>query len=75
VPSYLTSEGETIACREASLKKEYFKKLAEEIKSRNVPVWLTLDRAKLVGQVVTLPVPDETVAQFDGKSIVEYYSR
>ena len=75
VPSYLTSEGETIACREASLKKEYFKKLAEEIKSRTVPVWLTLDRAKLVGQVVTLPVPDETVAQFDGKSIVEYYSR
>jgi small subunit ribosomal protein S4 len=75
VPSYLTSEGETVACREASLKKEYFKKLAEEIKSRTVPVWLTLDRAKLVGQVVTLPVPDETIAQFDGKSIVEYYSR
>ena len=75
VPSYLTSEGDTIACREASLKKEYFKRLAEEIKSRNVPGWLTLDRTKLVGQVVTLPIPDETIAQFDGKSIVEYYSR
>ncbi|MDD5287664.1 MAG: 30S ribosomal protein S4 [Dehalococcoidales bacterium] len=75
VPSYLVDEGDTIVCREASLKKEYFKKVIEEIKSKNIPTWLTLDRTKLAGQVVTLPVPDETVAQFDGKSIVEYYSR
>lgn len=75
VPSYLVSEGDSVACREASLKREYFKKLAEEIKSRAIPSWLSLDRTKLVGQVVALPVPDETVAQFDGKSIVEYYSR
>jgi small subunit ribosomal protein S4 len=75
VPSYLVSEGDSVGCREASLKREYFKKLAEEIKSRAIPSWLSLDRTKLVGQVVALPVPDETVAQFDGKSIVEYYSR
>lgn len=75
VPSYLADEGDTIACREASLKKEYFKKVVEEIKSKTIPGWLTLDRTKLIGQVVTLPVPDETIGQFDGKSIVEYYSR
>jgi ribosomal protein S4 len=75
VPSALTTEGDTIACREASLKKEYFKRLLENIKSRNIPVWLTLDRTKLVGQVISLPIPDEATAQFDGKSIVELYSR
>jgi small subunit ribosomal protein S4 len=75
VPSALVNEGDTIVVREASLKKEYFKKLAEDIKSKTIPLWLTLDRAKLAGQVVTLPVVDETVAQFNGKSIVEYYSR
>jgi small subunit ribosomal protein S4 len=75
VASYLVGEGDTVACREASIKKEYFKKLAEEIKSRAIPSWLTLDRVKLVGQVVSLPVPDESMAKFDGKSIVEYYSR
>lgn len=61
--------------QEASLKKAYFKNLIEEIKSRAIPNWLTLDREKLVGQVVTLPIPDETAVQFDGKSVVEYYSR
>lgn len=75
VASYLVDEGDTVACREASIKREYFKKLTEDIKSRTIPSWLTLDRAKLVGQVVTLPIPDETTATFDGKSIVEYYSR
>lgn len=75
VASYLVDEGDTVACREASIKREYFKQLTEEIKSKTIPSWLTLDRAKLVGQVVTLPVPDEAIAKFDGKSIVEYYSR
>ena len=75
VPSALVNEGDAITVREASLKTEYFKKLAGDIKSKTVPLWLNLDRAKLAGQVVTLPVVDETVAQFNGKSIVEYYSR
>ena len=75
VPSALVSEGDAVNVREASLKKAYFKKVAEEIKSKAIPIWLTLDRAALSGQVVTLPVVDETIAQFNGKSIVEYYSR
>jgi small subunit ribosomal protein S4 len=75
VPSALVNEGDTIVVREASLKKEYFRRLGEDIKSKTIPLWLTLDKAKLAGQVVTLPVVDETVAQFNGKSIVEYYSR
>jgi len=75
VPSALVNEGDAIGIREASLKKAYFKKVLEEIKAKTVPIWLTLDRATLAGTVVTLPVVDETVAQFNGKSIVEYYSR
>jgi len=30
-------KGDTIVVREASLKKEYFKKLAEDIKSKTIP--------------------------------------
>jgi small subunit ribosomal protein S4 len=75
VPSALVSEGDAVNVREASLKKAYFKKVTEEIKSKTVPMWLILDRVALSGKVVALPVVDETVAQFNGKSIVEYYSR
>jgi small subunit ribosomal protein S4 len=75
VPSALVNEGDTVVVREASLKKEYFKRVSADIKSKTIPLWLALDKAKLAGQVVTLPVVDETVAQFNGKSIVEYYSR
>ena len=75
VPSALVSEGDAVNVREASLKKVYFKKVSEEIKSKTVPLWLILDRVTLSGKVVALPVVDETVAQFNGKSIVEYYSR
>lgn len=75
VPSYMVKEGDVIAVRESSLKNEYFKVLIEEIKSKTVPAWLSLDRAKLVGQVVTQPMLDDASIKFDGQSIVEYYSR
>jgi small subunit ribosomal protein S4 len=75
IPSHLVNEGDTIAVKEASTRNEYFKQVAEEIKSKTVPAWLALDRAKLIGQVVTQPILDDAGIKFDGKSIVEYYSR
>ena len=75
IPSCLVKEGDTISCREISLKKEYFKLLAEDIESKSLASWLSLDRKNLVGQVLSLPTPDEIGATWDGKAIVEYYSR
>jgi small subunit ribosomal protein S4 len=75
IPSCLVSENSTISWREGSTKTEYYKLLAETIESRSLPSWLTLDKNNLVGQVVSLPTPDEIGAKFDGKTIVEYYSR
>ena len=56
-------------------KTEYYKQLAENIESRQIPSWLSLDRQTLVGQILSLPTPDEIDARFDGKAVVEYYSR
>lgn len=75
IPSRLLKEGDTIGVREASAKNDYFKRLAEEIKARAIPPWLSLDRTRLVGQIVSLPILDEASFKFDVKSIVEYYSR
>lgn len=76
IPSYVVKEGDTISWREGSTKTEYYKQLLESIKSRTIATWLTLNRETLVGQVVSLPTPEDvTDIKFKAQSIVEYYSR
>ncbi len=75
IPSCLVKEGDTISWKESSVKTEYYKQLIESIQAKSVASWLSLDRQNLVGQVLSLPTPDEVGAKFDWKAIVEYYSR
>ena len=75
IPSCLVKEGDTISWREASTKTEYYKQVAASIESKSVLSWLSLDTQNLVGQIVSLPTPDDIDSKFDGKAIVEYYSR
>jgi len=75
IPSCLVKEGDTISWKEKSTKTEYFKQLREDIGGRMVANWLSLNRQDLVGQVISLPIPDEVGTEFDGQAIVEYYSR
>lgn len=75
IPSSLVKEGDTIGWREGSRKTEYYKQLVESIEAKNVLNWLSLDRQNMVGQVLTLPTPEQVDAKFDGKAVIEYYSR
>ena len=75
IPSCLVKEGDTISWRESSTKTEYYKQLVESIQAKSVASWLSLNRQNLVSQVLSLPTPDEGEPKFDGKAIVEYYSR
>ena len=75
IPSCLVKEGDTISWKERSTKTEYYKQLLQSIKSKSVLSWLSLDRTDFVGQVLSLPTPDDIDAKFEEKSIVEYYSR
>ncbi|MBI2848014.1 MAG: 30S ribosomal protein S4 [Chloroflexi bacterium] len=75
IPSYIMKEGDTISWKQRSIKTDYYKQIVESIPSKAVPSWLSLNRDTLVGQVVSLPVPGEVGAEFDGKTVVEYYSR
>jgi len=75
IPSCLVKEGDTISWREGSTKTEYYKQLLQSIESKSVLSWLSLDRQNLVGQVLSLPTSDDIDAKFEGKTIVEYYSR
>ncbi len=75
IPSYVVKEGDTISWRDGSKKTEYYKQLLEDIESKSIVGWLSLDRQTLVGQMISLPTPGDIGAEFDGQAIVEYYSR
>ena len=75
IPSCLVKEGDAVSWKESSRKTEYYKQLVESIQAKSVASWLSLDKQSLVGQALSLPTPDEVDAKFDGKAIVEYYSR
>lgn len=75
VPSFTVKEGDTISWRPESTKNEYYKQLVEAIGSKNIVSWLSLDKEKMVGRVISLPTPDNIDIRINGKAIVEFYSR
>jgi small subunit ribosomal protein S4 len=75
VPSALVKEGDTINWRKESTKTEYYQQLTQTIEAKSVLGWLNLDKKNLVGQVLSLPTPEDVEATFNGKTVVEYYSR
>jgi small subunit ribosomal protein S4 len=75
VPSCLVKEGDIISWHERSTKSEYYKQLAQGVGSKLIPSWLSLDKEKLVGRILSLPTPDDIETKFDVAAVVEYYSR
>ena len=75
IPSCRVKEGDTIRWKESSTKTEYYKQMVEDIEAKSIVSWLSLDRDNVVGQAISLPTPEDVGAEFDGKAIVEYYSR
>ena len=75
IPSCLVKEDDVISWREGSTKTGYYQQLVQNISAKSVSDWLSLDKENLVGRVVSLPTPDDIDAKFEGKAIVEYYSR
>ncbi|MEA1872745.1 MAG: 30S ribosomal protein S4 [Chloroflexota bacterium] len=75
IPSYLVKAGDLVQWREASTKTEYYQKLTQNIKGRTTPNWLSLDEEKVTGRVLSLPGKEDIETKFDGKAIVEYYSK
>jgi ribosomal protein S4 len=64
-----------ISWKEESTESEPYKKSAQDIESKVIPSWLSLDKHTFSGRVLTLPTPSEIDAKFDAKMIVTYYSR
>ncbi|HZS93796.1 MAG TPA: 30S ribosomal protein S4 [Chloroflexota bacterium] len=75
IPSYETKVGQVIGVRPRSRQTEYFKTLAELLKHRRVPEWLSLDIENMSGRILSVPSRSDIDANVQEQLIVEYYSR
>jgi small subunit ribosomal protein S4 len=75
VPSVRVKVGSNIGLTDRGTRSEYAKILKEEIKSRDVPGWLEINREALTGRMVAEPGSGDYEAHFNPNAIVEYYSR
>lgn len=75
IPSCLVKEGDKISWKEEKTNTEYYKQLTKSIESKTILSWLSLDKKNLVGEILSMPTPDDIEAKFAGQGIVEYYSR
>jgi small subunit ribosomal protein S4 len=75
IPSFVTSPGDVIGVRQESKSNEYFKTIAENLDSRNVPAWLSVNPAELSGRVLVAPARTDVDQAIREQLIVEYYSR
>lgn len=75
VPSAHVKVGANIGLTDRGKRSEYAKILQEEIKSRDVPGWLELNREGLTGRMIARPGVGDIEGHFNPNAIVEYYSR
>lgn len=75
IPSARVKVGDNIGLTPRGRKSEYAKMLAETMRSKQAPAWLSLDIGAMRGRMIGEPTLEEAQALFDPNVIVEYYSR
>jgi small subunit ribosomal protein S4 len=75
IPSYEAKVGQVIGVVPRSRTNEYFKTLAEVLKRRDIPQWLSLDVDNMTGRILSAPSRQEIDANLQEQLIVEWYSR
>jgi small subunit ribosomal protein S4 len=75
IPSYELKPGDRIEVRDSRREREPFKVAKETLRSHQAPDWLTLEPARLAGNVVALPRRDQMPLDLNEQLVVEYYSR
>lgn len=75
IPSYLVKAGDVIEVKERSRSLEVIQESMKNFGRRGEPGWLTLDKAKMAGQVVQAPTRSDVELEINEQLIVELYSR
>ena len=75
IPSYQIKKDDSISIKENKKSKGIFKDLATDLKRKEIPVWLSLNKDKLEAKTVGEPSLDEVKPPAEISSIFEFYSR
>jgi small subunit ribosomal protein S4 len=75
IPSYSVRVGEVVAVKEGSKSSSRMKQILENLGTRSVPGWLSLDANAATGTVVSLPTREDIQLPIQEHLIVEKYSR
>lgn len=75
IASYSVRAGEVIAVKEGSKSSPRMKQLLENLGSRTVPGWISLDANTAAGTIVALPTREDIQLPIQEHLIVEKYSR
>ena len=73
IPSYIVKAGDVIKVKEKSQSSPKFKEIKEM--QVGVPAWISVDRDKLEGKVLTDPTRDQIDTPIEERLIVELYSK
>lgn len=75
IPSYQVKAGDLIEVKERSRSLEVIQEAMKRFGRRGEPSWLTLDKAKMTGQVIQAPARSDVDLEINEQLIVELYSR
>jgi len=75
IPSYQVKPGDVIEVKKRSHNLDVIQEAMKRFGRRGEPTWLSLDKAKMAGQVVQAPTRDDVDLEINEQLIVELYSR
>jgi small subunit ribosomal protein S4 len=75
IPSYIVNQNDVIALKKGSRNSEKIKVLVENINSRTIPAWLSVDKENITATVAALPKREDIDFPIEEHLIVELYSK
>ena len=74
-PSHVLKVGDIIGWTSRGQSSRYFEIVKEQMASKNIPSWLSVEADAMTGRVLAEPEVEEIGAKFSPATVVEYYSR
>jgi len=75
IPSFNVKKGDVISIKESKKKKPIFKELKNQLKRKETPLWLNMDKEKFEGKAIGEPNLEEVKPPAEIPVIFEFYSR